>query len=80
MWADLLPKIVGGVLTDHDAPNHPTKIVDFELTETTVAIIGEDFTFGGARQYYGLTNGIEPRTLVMRGPLMAATITFPEAT
>ena len=55
MWSELLPRLVGGTLIDDDAPEWPTRIVGYRLEANYVAIVGEKFTMGGSRQYFGLT-------------------------
>lgn len=54
MWAELLPTFIGGTLTDHEAPQQPTEIVGFSLTDHQVFIIGRAFDFGGNRRYIGV--------------------------
>lgn len=43
--------MVGGTLTDLDAPIAPTAITRFRVTPEEVWVIGEDFEFGGLRKY-----------------------------
>lgn len=54
MWNELLPKMVGGTLTDKDGPDEPTEVVGYELTDDTVIIKCKDFDFGGQRRYFGI--------------------------
>lgn len=67
MWDKLLPKMVGGTITDDDAPNEPTEIIGFELSESRVVIKGKEFDFGGARQYIGVQAGPVEGTFRVRG-------------
>lgn len=77
MWEQLLPAMVGGTLIDHDVPSEPTKIVGYELTPDRVVIKGDDFTFGGAREYMGINAGHEEGTFLVRGYGIAATVRMP---
>lgn len=77
MWAELLPKMVGGILTDHDAPDEPTPIVGYELTTTYVGIEGEAFTFGANREYIGITADGPGRLRIHTTFGMGATVEMP---
>lgn len=81
MWDQLLPKMVGGTLIDSDGPDNPTKITSFKLTNTEVTIEGEDFSFGGARQYMGIFTGGDGDDdkiyITAAGGLLSATIIMP---
>lgn len=77
MWSELLPKLVGGTLTDHDCPDEPTKVVGYELDDKRVVITGEDFTWGGKRDCFFL-RGLTATTVELIGPAgMSASVTFP---
>jgi len=79
MWADLLPKLVGGTMVDDDAPGEPTKIIGYELTETTVYIKGEDFDMGGARQFWGISADANyPGRFFLRGYGFSGVLVPPE--
>jgi hypothetical protein len=67
MWADLLPRFIGGTLIDDDAPTVRTKIVSFTLTDEYVEIIGEGFSVGGNRRYFGVSATSEPGVLAWHG-------------
>ncbi len=78
MWSQILPKMVGGMLIDDDAPNDPTEIIGFKLTESIVMINGKDFDFGGAREYIGISSDpTRPGTMFIHGYCMAATVVMP---
>lgn len=79
MWDELLPALVGGTLTDDDAPTEPTEIVGYQLTEEWVEVQGKDFSFGSDRRYVGITAAGqvgEFRIRTMFG--MGATVTMPK--
>lgn len=80
MWSELLPTLVGGTLTDHDAPNDPTPIVGYKLTDDWVEVTGEAFSFGAARKYIGVSAGAGRGGLTLHTTFgMGATVTRPEA-
>lgn len=77
MWSELLPKMVGGTLIDHDEPNSPTEIVGYELTETHAYIKGRDFDFGGSRRYMGISANGQPGSFRVSGYGIEATVRMP---
>lgn len=80
MWAELLPKMVGGTLTDHDAPDEPTPITGYELTDQWVEVTGRDFSFASAREYIGINATGVPGRMVLRTAFgMSATVDMPQS-
>lgn len=80
MWADLLPRLVGSTLVDDDGPDQPTLIIGYKLEPNYVEIVGRDFSFGGAREFFGVSAPHdEPapgqrRRLFFHGYTMSATV------
>lgn len=78
MWASLLPKFVGGTLIDDDGPDQPTTITGFKLDEKWVEVVGEDFSFGGVREFFGISADHDrPNRFYLHGYGMSATIIMP---
>jgi hypothetical protein len=85
MWDDLVKqkeKWIGGKLVDYgdsmdrrllkeDAFPVETIVVDIEVTDEQIRIVGEDFSSGGSRKYIGITGssqfGYPENGLVFRG-------------
>ena len=79
MWAELLPKTVGGTIVDHDMPESPATIIGYRVTDDWVEVqTDHGWSFGGARHCTGINAGETPGTFIMRAPLLAATITMPD--
>lgn len=81
MWEELLPKLVGGTIVDHDDPMLARRVItDYSLTDGYVAIKTATTEWGARRRLVGLSAGREPGTFDLSGPFgMGATVTLPSA-
>lgn len=77
MWAQLLPKFVGGTIEDHDAPGEPAVITGYTLNAAVVGIHTAEWSFGGSRRSLGIAAGQTPKVFELRGVGMAATVRLP---
>jgi hypothetical protein len=77
MWSDLLPKMVGGLMVDDDAPYQPTEVVGYKLSDEWVEITGQEFSFRAKREYVNATRFVSGLVRIQTTFGEACTVTLP---